>query len=140
MIHLTHSCESKSINDDADNEQPADKVQGGGGKRPLGEKLPNGFLVPVENTTHPVGGKLHTILNLTGAIELHRVVIKDGYDQLEKQKDEITSKIIDSTCTSDYHNFKEVSQPPLPLLPRSRHCSSLVGSELIQPLKQRPYS
>ena len=129
MVHLTH--ESKSINDNDDNddnddddEQPADKVLGGGGKWPLGEKLPNGFLVPVENTTHPVGGKLHTILNLTGAIELHRLVLKD-YDQLLKQKDEITKSIIESTCSVRNarhtpmmtHQYKEVSQPSLPLLP-----------------------
>ena len=128
MVHLTHSYESKSINDNDDNddnddddEQPADKVLGGGGKWPLGEKLPNGFLVPVENTTHPVGGKLHTILNLTGAIELHRLVLK-GYD-LEKRKDELTSTIIESTCAVDRYpsHFKEVSQPPLPLLCRSYH-------------------
>ena len=120
MVHLTH--ESKSINDNDDNddddEQPADKVQGGGGKRPLGEKLPNGFEVTVANTT----------LNLTGAIELHRLVLKD-YDQLLKQKDEITKSIIESTCSVRNarhtpmmtHQYKEVSQPPLPppsFLPR----------------------
>ena len=121
MIHLTHSYESKSINDDADddghddddNEQPADKVKGGGGKRPLGEKLPNGFEVTVGNVT----------LNLTGAIELHRLVLKD-YDQLLKRKDEITKTIIESTCSVRFsfpwatHQYKEVSQAPLPLLPR----------------------
>ena len=118
MVHLTH--ESKSINDNDDNddddEQPADKVQGGGGKRPLGEKLPNGFEVTVANTT----------LNLTGAIELHRLVLKD-YDQLLKQKDEITKTIIESTCSVRFsfpwatYQYKEVSQPPLPppsFLPR----------------------
>ena len=119
MVHLTYSNESKSINDDDDNddnddddEQPADKVKGGGGKRPLGEKLPNGFEVTVGNTT----------LNLTGAIELHRLVLKD-YDQLLKRKDEITNTIIESTCSIRYshrwstHQYKEVSQPSLPLLP-----------------------
>ena len=123
MIHLTHSNESISINDDDDyddyddhNEQPADKVQGGGGKRPLGEKLPNGFEVTVANTT----------LNLTGAIELHRLVLKD-YDQLLKRKDEITKTIIESTCSVRHsgpwvtHQSKEVSQPSLPLLPRRPH-------------------
>ena len=131
MVHLTH--ESKSINDNDDNddddEQPADKVQGGGGKRPLGEKLPNGFEVTVANTT----------LNLTGAIELHRLVLKD-YDQLLKRKDEITKTIIDSTCAidaGDGHYCKEVSQPSLPLLPRPRHCTSHVGSTT---LKQRSCS
>ena len=114
--YMTH--ESKSINDNDDNddddEQPADEVQGGGGKRPLGEKLPNGFEVTVGNTT----------LNLTGAIELHRLVLKD-YDQLLKQKDEITKSIIESTCSVRNarhtpmmtHQYKEVSQPSLPLLP-----------------------
>ena len=133
MIHLTHSYESKSINDDADNdddddgndddddEQPADKVLGGGGKRPLGEKLSNGFLITVGDIT----------LNLTGAIELHRLVLKD-YDQLLKQKDEITKTIIESTCSVRYsghmstHHSKEVSQPSLPpsFLPRRPHCTS----------------
>ena len=127
MIHLTHSNESISINDDDDyddyddhNEQPADKVQGGGGERPLGEKLPNGFEVTVENVTY----------KLTGAIELHHLVLKEGagYDKLKKRKDEITSTIIDSTCEVEALvepyplHFKEVSQPPLPLFRRSRHC------------------
>ena len=121
MVHLTNSYESKSISDDDDdyddyddhNEQSADKVKGGGGKRPLGEKLPNGFEVTVGNTT----------LNLTGAIELHRLVLKD-YDQLLKRKDEITKTIIESTCSVRYsghmstHHSKEVSQPSLPLRPR----------------------
>ena len=111
---------------DAD-EQPADKVTGGGGERPLGEKLPDGFEVKDSDGE---------TWNLTGAIELHRLVLQD-YDQLKKRKNEITRKIIDSTCAVDVDYYKEVSHPPLPLLPRSRHCSSLVGSELI---KQRPYS
>ena len=119
MVHLTHSNESKSINDDAvndghdddDDEQPADEVLGGGGERPLGEKLPNGFEVTVENIT----------LNLSGAIELHRLVLKD-YDQLLKRKDEITKTIIESTCSVRHsgpwvtHQSKEVSQPSLHLL------------------------
>ena len=125
MIHLIHSNESGSINDgddyDDDDEQPADKVLGGGGERPLGEKLPNGFVVKDGSN----------IWNLTGAIELHRVVLEDNpFHQLQKQKDEITRKIIDSTCSADgpYNvMYKEVSQPPLPLLRRSRHCGSHVG-------------
>ena len=66
--------------------------------------------------------------NLTGAIELHRLVLQDN-DQLKKRKDEITKTIIDSTCAFDDEyegHYKEVSLPPLPLLRRSRHCSSLV--------------
>ena len=124
------SNESNSIN--GDDEQPADKVTGGGGERPLGEKLPDGFVVK-DN-----GGDQW---NLTGAIELHRLVLED-YDQLKKRKDEITRKIVDSTCAVDADDefYKEVSQSPLPILPRSRHCFSLVGTELIKPLKQRPYS
>ena len=72
-------------------EQPADKVLGGGGERPLGEKLPDGIEV-----------KDHEgfIWNLTGAIELHRLVLKNDYDQLKKQKDEITNRIIDSKCSA----------------------------------------
>ena len=121
--------DSKFKNDDDDyddeDEQPADKVTGGGGERPLGEKLPDGFEVK-DNEGET--------FNLTGAIELHRLVLQD-YDQLKKRKDEITRKIIDSTCAVDDEydgHYKEVSQPPLPFLPRSRHCSSLVGSELIK--------
>ena len=90
-------------NDDVD-EQSADKNTGGGGKRPLGDKLPDGFEI-VDNDGDT--------WNLYGAIELHRLVL-EGYDQLKKRKSEITSTIIDSTCYDDY--FKEVSQPPLPLL------------------------
>ena len=119
MVHLTHSINDDDDYDDGD-EQPADKVTGG--ERPLGEKLPNGFEVK-DNNGDP--------FNLTGALELHRLVVED-YDQLEKRKEEITSTIIDSTCAMDgellfVNTYKEVSQQPLPLLPRSRHCSSLVG-------------
>ena len=120
------SNESNSINDD--DEQPADKVTGG--ERPLGEKLLDGFEVKDDK------GETY---NLTGAIELHRLILED-YDQLKKRKDEITKTIIESTCAIDVDYYKEVSQPPLPLLLRSRHCFSLVGSELIKPLKQCPYS
>ena len=93
--------------DDDDDDQPTDKVTGG--ERPLGEKLPDGFEVKdYEGDTH----------KLTGAIELHRLIFED-YD-LEKRKDEMTSTLIDSTCTLDSDsgnfNFKEVSQPPLPPL------------------------
>ena len=113
-----------TVFDDDDDEQPADKVTGG--ERPLGEKLPDGFEAKLR-----WGGPYFT-WNLTGALELHRLVVED-YDQLEKRKEEITSTIIDSTCAMDdgyfHKTFKEVSQPPLPLLPRSRHCSSLVGGQ-----------
>ena len=132
--------ESKLKNDDYDyddeDEQPADKVTGG--ERPLGEKLPDGFEVKAKGDE----GSIIGTYTLTGAIELHRLVLED-YDQLKKRKNEITKTIIDSTCAiDDEHDghYKEVIQMPLPLLPRSRHCSSLVGSELIKPLKQRPYS
>ena len=126
------SLSQNSINDDDEDEQPANKVTGGGGERPLGEKLPDGFEVK-DNEGETVG-------KLTGAIELHRLALED-YDQLKKRKDEITKTIIDSTCAidDDYDShYKEVSQMPLPLLPRSRHCSSLVGSELM--IKQRSCS
>ena len=108
---LTHSY-SIHGNDDYDDEQPADRFTGGGGERPLVEKLPNGFKIDDHNGA---------TLNLTGAIELHRLVLK-GYD-LEKRKDELTSTIIESTCAVDRYpsHFKEVSQPPLPLLCRSYH-------------------
>ena len=108
--------------DDGDDEQPADKVTGG--ERPLGEKLPDGFEVKQRNGSP---------FNLTGALELHRLVL-EGLD-LEKRKDEITGSIIDSTCAmnNSYSTFKEVSQPSLPPPPpRSRHCSSHVGSTTLK--------
>ena len=97
------------------------------GERPLGEKLPDG--IEVEDNE----GETWT---LTGAIELHRLVIRDDYNQLEKRTDEITSTIIDYKCSVD-DDYKEVSQLPLPLLPRSRHCSSPV---IWETLKQRSCS
>ena len=114
---------SNSINDDDDYD---DNVTCGGGERPLDEKLPYGFEFEDND------GDTHM---WTGAIELHRLVAED-IDQLEKRKDEITSTIIESTCAfpRSHITFKEVSQPPLPLLPRSRHCSLHVTWET---LKQR---
>ena len=99
------------------------KVTGGGGERPLDEKLPDG--IEVQDKWNK--------WNLTGAIELHRLVLQD-HDQLKKRKDEITKTLIDSTCAVDKYDdyeshYKEVSQPPLPLLRRSRHCTSHVCSK-----------
>ena len=113
-----------SVNDD--DEHPVDKVTFGGGERPLGEKLRDGFEVRCDT------------YKLTGAIELHRLVSED-YNQLLKRKDEITSTIIDSTCAVDDFGYviKEVSQPPLTLLRRPRHCFSHVTSD---PLKRRSCS
>ena len=107
---LTHSY-SIHGNDDYDDEQPADRFTGGGGERPLVEKLPNGFKIDDHNGA---------TLNLTGAIELHRLVLKNDYDQLKKRKDEITNRIIDSKCSADVgvsrgrKRLEEVSQPPSP--------------------------
>ena len=124
---------SNSINDDDDYD---DNVTCGGGERPLDEKLPYGFEFEDND------GDTHM---WTGAIELHRLVAED-IDQLEKRKDEITSTIIDLTFDSystydddddGIDNGKRVSQPPLPLLPSSRHCTLLVGWE---DLKQRSCS
>ena len=53
----------------------------------MGEELPDGFEVNINGSTW----------NLSGAIELHHLLLKD-YD-LETRKDEITSTIIDSTCS-----------------------------------------
>ena len=123
----------KMINYDDDDEQPADKVTGG--ERPLGEKLADGFEVKFYYDDYDITWKL------TGAIELHRLVLED-YDQLEKRKNEITSTIIDSTCavdgaTSISNNFKEVSQPPLSLFPRPRHCTLHFGEIRKLIIKQR---
>ena len=97
---------------DDDDEQPADKVTGENRKRPLGEKLPDGTKVEDNH------GYFWT---LTGAIELHRLVLKDEFlyilNTLKMQKDGITRTIIDSTCAiEDGHgkHYKEVSQSPLP--------------------------
>ena len=53
----------------------------------MGEELPDDFEVNINGSTW----------NLSGAIELHHLLLKD-YD-LETRKDEITSTIIDSTCS-----------------------------------------
>ena len=89
-------------------EQPlVEKVPAGGGERPLGEKLPDGYEVKGPKGPH------EDIWMLTGAIELHRLVVED-FDQLKKRKDEITSAIIDSKCSvGDLAEFpyEEVSPP-----------------------------
>ena len=82
--------------------KPADRVTGG--RRPLGEKLSDCYLVKDHE-----GG----LWKLWGAIELHRLVVED-FDQLKKRKDEITSAIIDSKCSvGDLAEFpyEEVSPP-----------------------------
>ena len=96
--------EYNSTDDDDD-----DKVTYGGGERPLGEKLPDGFKVK-----EPSG----VTWNLTGAIELHRLVLED-YAQLERRAGELKAEFINSTCTATctYGSLKEVSQPPLPFCP-----------------------
>ena len=80
------------------------------GERSLGEKLPDGIEVKDSDGT---------TWNLTGAIELHRLVLKDEFlyilNTLKMQKDGITRTIIDSTCTVDDgygEHYNEVSQPP----------------------------
>ena len=85
----------------------------GGGDRPLGEKLPDGFeFKDPKDFSYP----------LTNGLELHRLVLQDC-DQLERRSKELDKKIIDSKCSYGYYN--EVSEPPsLPLLPRWRHCGS----------------
>ena len=107
-----------------------DRVRDGDEERPLGEKLPDGFEVKDKDGLWAYG-RGYEPLELTGAIELHRLVLED-YDQLEKQKDEITSTIIDSTCSFNMGRsyYKEVSQPPLPSSPGHAtalcvHCSVL---------------
>ena len=99
-----------------------DRVRDGDEERPLAEKLPDGFEVKDKDGLWAYG-RGYEPLELTGAIELHRLVLKD-YDQLLKRKDEITKTIIESTCSVRHsfpwstHQYKEVSQPSLPLLPR----------------------
>ena len=54
--------------------------------------------------------------NLTGAIELHRLVLED-YDQLERRSGELKTWFINSTCSAGDDWYKEVSQPILPFSP-----------------------
>ena len=93
---------SKSTYDDDDDDY---EVTCGGGERPLGEKLPDGF--EVKSPRGPTW-------NLTGAIELHRLVVED-YDQLERRASELKAELINSTCT--YESSKEVSHSPLSFSP-----------------------
>ena len=69
----------------------------------MGEKLPDNF------------DQLSDTFTLTGAIELHQLVLKDPA-QLERRKEEITAEIINATClvTHDDVLYKEVKQAPLP--------------------------
>ena len=113
-------------------------VIGGRGERPLGEKLLNGTTVKSnerprrrQNLCQRNKGcwRLYRPWQLYRAIELHRLAVED-YEQLEKQKDEITSGIINSACSGQpltarkrKITFEGVSQQPLPLIPRSHHCS-----------------
>ena len=61
--------------------------------------------------------QLSDTFTLTGAIELHQLVLKDPA-QLERRKEEITAEIIDATCLmtidEDGYIFEEVRQAPLP--------------------------
>ena len=83
-----------------------DNLAGGGG-RPLGEKLPDRFLVETHDGY---------IYSLTNGLELHRLVVED-YDQLERRSKELDKKIIDAKCSDEEIN--EVSEPlSLSLLPR----------------------
>ena len=86
------------------------KKLAGGGELPLGEKLPDNF---------EVKDKDGFTWKLTGAIELHRLVVED-LAQLEKRKGEITVEIINSTCSvtrDDGSIYKEVRQTPHPNSP-----------------------
>ena len=79
-----------------------DNLVGGGG-RPLGEKLPDGFEVKL-----PYG---RTRI-LTNGLELHRLVLVEDYDQLERRSKELDKEIINAKCLSGPN---EVSEPPYSL-------------------------
>ena len=82
----------------------------GGGELPLDKKLPGNFEVKSPR------GVWGDTWKLTGAIELHRLAWEDPA-QLERRKEEITSAIIDATCSMTFHEkdiYKEVRQTPLP--------------------------
>ena len=86
------------------------------GERPLGEKLPDGFKMKgnIEGETY----------KLTGAIELHRMVLLEDNNQLERRDKQINRTILDSTCSAEVEyddrelygyksqGFEEVSQQP----------------------------
>ena len=60
--------------------------------------------------------QLSDTFTLTGAIELHQLVLKDPA-QLERRKEEITTAIINATCLMTFdvgYIFEEVKQAPLP--------------------------
>ena len=78
----------------------------GGYEQALGEKLPAHFEVK-----SPLG----FTYELTGVMELHRLVLEDP-DQLRRRAEEITVDIINATCSitrDDEFVFKEVRQAPL---------------------------
>ena len=82
----------------------------GGDERPLDEKLPDNFEFEVKETI------LVSSCELTGAIELHRLVLDDP-DQLKRRKEEITEAMINATCSialDDGYIIEEVRQAPLP--------------------------
>ena len=84
----------------------------------LNKKLPDGFEL------HDKDG--NKTWKLDGAIALH-VLAGFDYDQLEKRKDQINSENVNSIFSLEFEDkeYKEVSQPPLPLLlRRSLHCGS----------------
>ena len=80
------------------------KNAAGGGERPLGEKLPNGFeFKSAWGDTYKLTGR---------AIELHRLAVED-FDQLERRADEIKEENINATCSFVDRPYKEVRQAPL---------------------------
>ena len=91
---------------DDDDDQPDDEAAGGGGgERSLGEKLPDRFEVKSPR------GK---IWEITGGIEIHRLVVED-YEQLERRADDINEENINSCyCFLDNGLYQEVRQVPLP--------------------------
>ena len=91
----------------------------GGGDRPLGEKLPDGFKY----------GSWH----LTNGLELHRLVVED-YNQLERRSKELDKKIIDAKCSDE--KLKEVSEPLPPSL--SSPVDATVARLLFQRHQLRP--
>ena len=83
----------------------------------LNKKLPDGFELHDKDR--------NKTWKLDGAIALH-VLAGFDYDQLEKRKDQINSENVNSIFSLEFEDkeYKEVSQPPLPLLCRSLHCGS----------------
>ena len=102
----------------------------------LNKKLPDGFELHDKDR--------NKTWRLDGAIALH-VLAGFDYDQLEKRKDQINSENVNSIFSLEFEDkeYKEVSQPPLPLPSSAGHSTvvllllSKVGRSALAPEQGR---